>query len=161
MSDYRISSEDKERIKLRRASEKKELEAMIHSQKFNDDSRRTILRGIQLGLPKREACWYAGITEDTLNRWLGKGQMAESEDDPYYQFMIDVRQTGARWQVDMIRNVDCENNPKLSLELLKLRRPDVYSVKQSVDVNNNIQATVDLEDKKDRLRRLLKDNDEE
>lgn len=65
---------------------------------------RTLLEGVALGLKNHDACLAAGISTDTLLRWLKR---AEHEPESAYATLADAmksaRAKGKRWHLENIQ----------------------------------------------------------
>lgn len=157
MVDVNYSDEDKEDIRNRRVNERKEFIAKKDNPKFTDETRRMIIKGIRLGLPPNRACEYAGITRTTMTNWLAKGEESEDDDDPFRQFYLDVKKQNANFMVKLLNYCSAIDNPKIALELLKLRYPQDFSTKKNVEVSGNVATDLNVTEKRDRLRRMLND----
>lgn len=155
MVDVNYSDEDKDEINARKVNELKEFEAKRDYPSFTDENRRMILKAIKLGVPPEKACEYAGITKATMSRWLAKGESSDDEDDPFRQFYLEVMRQDAQYMAKLLNYCSPIDNPKISLELLKLRYPQYFSTKKNVEVSGNVATDLNINEKKDRLRRML------
>ena len=155
MVDVNYSDEDKKEIRARKVNERKEFEAKKNCPSFTDENRRLILKAISLGVPPKRACEYAGVTKATMTNWLAKGEDSDDDDDPFRQFYLDVMKQDAQFMVKLLNYCSPIDNPKISLELLKLRFPEDFSTKKNVEVSGNVATDLNINEKKDRLRRML------
>jgi len=58
--------------------------------KFTKQTREVILQELSLGASKKEACKNAGVSYDSLNRWIRKGENCKS--GIYYDFLNKIKQ---------------------------------------------------------------------
>ena len=143
-------------VKYRECSREAELEAIKDDKWFTLDTRKEILKAIDMGLPINKACEWAGISRARFDKWCDKGAVSEDDDDPYRLFYLQVKQLDATFEAKLYTYADPANNPNIAWQMLKNRYSEDWGDNnKKIEVSGSLASDIDIKDKKSRLHRIM------
>ena len=114
--------------------------------KFTPEVREKVLAAIRVGVSKKTAAEYAGITYDTLHNWEVRGEKQASGE--YRDFLNDMTQAAAAADVaDMsLIGVAAQKDWRAAAWRLGKRHPKEYADNQKVELSGSISVLSVLEE---------------
>jgi hypothetical protein len=112
------------------------------------DKRQLYLAYLEKGLRRSQAAEKAGVAYSTVKYW-------RRNDDAFRAREQDVDETFLDNVEDVVRQLAQANDLKAALTILERRRPEVWAPKQKVEVEHTLQFAGSLEERMDRIARLM------
>ncbi|MDR3063385.1 MAG: hypothetical protein LBU40_04515 [Methanobrevibacter sp.] len=104
--------------------------------KFNNTIRKKILKTRSNGLTQKDSALMAGITEDTLYKWLKKGREAKS--GAYRKFYEDMEKAKSNFKAHHINLINKDKSWQSSAWMLERCFPEEFSKPEvQFNINNN------------------------
>ena len=126
---------------------------------FTKEIRQVILDAIAMGLSKYGACEYAMVPVKEFKKWEKIAMDSTDPNDPMKKFIMETRRNDRVYQLELIRDSDTPNNPRIAFETLKSRY-DEYNPKVRQEVTVEADVNTNIAEKKDRLTRMFENEDE-
>lgn len=107
--------------------------------KFNPETCTKIINLLQDGNYRKTAAVIAGITEETLCRWIKKGRTSKSK-GKYYQFYQAVKkaeETAQAYHLQQIRKASENGSWQASAWYLERKCPDEWGRRQRVELEHS------------------------
>jgi transposase len=118
---------------------------MVRPTKLNDELTDLICENIELGLSYNLACQGAGITFETFNQWMKKGDAVD--DDPHTDFSIKVHAAEAACTKNClmrIREAADHGTWTASAWLMERRYRNDYGKNERIDLKNEHSGAVKI-----------------
>ena len=112
-----------------------------------------------MGLSKYGACEYAMVPVKEFKKWEKIAMDSTDPNDPMKKFIMETRRNDRVYQLELIRDSDTPNNPRIAFETLKSRY-DEYNPKVRQEVTVEADVNTNIAEKKDRLTRMFENEDE-
>lgn len=112
------------------------------------DKRQLYLAYLEKGLRRSQAAEKAGVAYSTVKYW-------RRNDDAFRAREQDVDETFLDNVEDVVRQLAQANDLKAALTILERRRPEVWAPKQKVEHEVTLQFSGSLEERMDRIARLM------
>ncbi len=112
------------------------------------DKRSLYLAYLEKGLRRTQAAEKAGVAYSTVKYW-------RRHDDGFRAREQDVDETFLDNVEDVVRQLAQANDLKAALTILERRRPEVWAPKQKVEHEVTLQFSGSLEERMDRIARLM------
>lgn len=112
------------------------------------DKRLLYLAYLEKGLRRSQAAEKAGVAYSTVKYW-------RKTDDAFRLKEADVEETFLDNVEDVVRQLAQANDLKAALTILERRRPEVWAPKQRVEVEHKLQFAGSIEERMDRIARLM------
>lgn len=125
---------------------------------FTEQVREDLLQGVRDGLGESTNIRNAGILPSTFYKWRrdARENWEDNPDHVMVKFFKEFDAEKAKHQKKLLRYVDPMSNPKYAMQLLEKLYDEDFGKKETVEHTGEVKAEVSMQEKKDRLMRIMK-----
>lgn len=109
--------------------------------KLTEGVSRILVEAVRKGVPVEIACQKARIGTTTYYEWQKRGEEGK---EPYASFLGDLKEADADFveeAMDNLRASALSGNDRAAMFMLRVRHPEHFSEKQSVELSGSVGCT--------------------
>ena len=110
--------------------------------KLTPETHKRIVQAIQLGATYELAASYGGVTYETFNNWMKRGETATKGE--YFQFFNDIKEAEGKGAVGWLAKIEAsanDGNWQAAAWKLERRYPEHYG-RQKLDIKQDSEVTI-------------------